>query len=1539
MSPKPAYKGKKNHGPHKERRPAKETGAIAELPVLLYTENIAENNFQAFRDALQLYAMKEFGDLGLLIENEQYYVPEEIEIPDADTFSAENDPGGFKAHHYKTLIAERCKLMRSMENKRLQLFSVILGQLSTESKTRIRQLPKWTKVVETKDPLALWKLVVRVHGTGSKGQKSLDYKNVRDTYNALRQGPTESLADYHLRFTRVLERFYTLKVDMPPEDIQAVDFIHGLDGNRYATFVAELENACNVFTTVTYPTTLTAAYDMVSRYKVTKQSRTTSGTTVFMTSADTQHTSTTNKKNNKSNEQKSEKSNDQKADKSTEKQKGKSNNGTRTSSGKKQGVRTPTCSLCQQEGHWPKDCEWLAKCRETISSAKSNKEHTVAVTDSVVFTVSVVDACALASALSTLGRYDVLLDNQASTHVFKEKKLISNIRESDCTLSISGIAGDTNLTSNLVGDHPLFGEVCYCPGARANVLCYAKVRDMYGVQYDSKADTFIVPINSRETLRFRRRDNIYPCDFSKSLQHHHCLSTTVEENESMYTKREVVAAKQVKEISAQLGYPSPRDLIDVINAGSIINLPITARDVERAYKIYGPDLAAVKGKTTSRKAARANPDVIVKRTREIQTLSVDVMFVNGDPYLISVSTPMGLTMVNALESRAYKQVSDALSEQLNRYKSEGFVVTTVFTDGEGAIAKMEHLLRERGISINTTGAGQHVPTVERKIRVIKERCRGIYNTLPFRLRKIDLKWLINYAVTRINLLPTSTSMSRISPREQFTGRKADYYRDVRVSFGQYCQVHEPDTIDKNNLKSRTAGAIALLPTGNLQGSVKFLSLSTGKVITRDHWTPLPMPSDVVQHLNNISNLEWKEGMELTFSINDAVVDADITASNSSPPDMPEEKLHDGVHSNDLSVGGDDERLVHEPTIEQPEAIPDITESNDNDHIAPEDPTHMLETADTNDATATEPENCGSVSLELTDTPIQAQPVEPEGRYSLRKRLDKDSKAKSIQQRKDYCSLHISVKKGIQKFGVKALEAIVSEMQQMLDKKVFHPVDVKTLTQQQRKSIIRSSIFLKEKFISKGVFDKLKGRLVAGGHMQDKSLYDDNSSPTVSTMSVFMLSTIAAHEERHVVTADIGGAYLNASMGNYETFMKLDAQLATILSLLDDSYEKYVNEHGELVVKLDKALYGCVQSAKLWYEHLRGTLESMGFKINPSDICVFNKGTGTDQCSICTHVDDLKITCKNIDVIDEVLRVLTAVYKDVKIVRGVEHSYLGMTFDYSDRGRVKITMEGYIHDLLCHYQVTKHATTPATAYLYAIRDSKPLQECERQEFHSAVAKLLYLAKRVRPEILTAVSYLASRVTCATEDDMSKLQRIFAYLNNEPNLGLILEAGGDIQLHAYIDASFGVHHDGKSHTGGVISMGGGATYVKSAKQRLVSKSSTEAELIALSDTLSNVIWHRDFLLHQGYVMKAANVYQDNTSTIALAEKGRSTSERTRHVNVRYFFVKDRIENGEIIITYLPTSEMVADILTKPLQGELFRNLRNKLLNCEALHILDD
>jgi hypothetical protein len=177
----------------------------------------------------------------------------------------------------------------------------------------------------------------------------------------------------------------------------------------------------------------------------------------------------------------------------------------------------------------------------------------------------------------------------------------------------------------------------------------------------------------------------------------------------------------------------------------------------------------------------------------------------------------------------------------------------------------------------------------------------------------------------------------------------------------------------------------------------------------------------------------------------------------------------------------------------------------------------------------------------------------------------------------------------------------------------------------------------------------------------------------------------------------------------------------------------------------------------------------------------------------------------------------------------------------------------------------------------------------------------------------------------------LFRVLCYLKGTVNLGIILRPGdGPIQLSAYADASYGVHPDGKSHSGLVIALGSGPVFVRSSKQRIVTKSSTEAELISLSDSCSQVIWSRDFLAAQGYDIGPATVFQDNQSTMALAERGRSNSDRTRHIHIRYFFVKDRMKSGEISIEHMPTEDMIADFLTKPLTGEAFVRMRDKLLN---------
>jgi hypothetical protein len=185
--------------------------------------------------------------------------------------------------------------------------------------------------------------------------------------------------------------------------------------------------------------------------------------------------------------------------------------------------------------------------------------------------------------------------------------------------------------------------------------------------------------------------------------------------------------------------------------------------------------------------------------------------------------------------------------------------------------------------------------------------------------------------------------------------------------------------------------------------------------------------------------------------------------------------------------------------------------------------------------------------------------------------------------------------------------------------------------------------------------------------------------------------------------------------------------------------------------------------------------------------------------------------------------------------------------------------------------------------------------------------------------------------STEEDEMKLFRVLNYLSKYPDLTMCMNGGPGALIKAYVDASYAVHMDGKGHSGVVVIVGdAGTVHVGSKKQKMVAKSSTEAELIALGAELSPVLFANHFRKAQGYPEAPAIVFQDNQSTIALAEKGRSTSTRTRHIAIRYFFVKDNIERKDIEVQYKPTEEMLADFFTKPLQGETFRRLRDSIMN---------
>ena len=173
-------------------------------------------------------------------------------------------------------------------------------------------------------------------------------------------------------------------------------------------------------------------------------------------------------------------------------------------------------------------------------------------------------------------------------------------------------------------------------------------------------------------------------------------------------------------------------------------------------------------------------------------------------------------------------------------------------------------------------------------------------------------------------------------------------------------------------------------------------------------------------------------------------------------------------------------------------------------------------------------------------------------------------------------------------------------------------------------------------------------------------------------------------------------------------------------------------------------------------------------------------------------------------------------------------------------------------------------------------------------------------------------------------------LMQYIRETLYLPLTLSADGSGILKWWVDGSFAVHPDMRGHTGGGLSLGRGFPIVIGTKQKLNTRSSTESEIIAVDDCMPSICWTRYFLLEQGYGVEENILYQDNRSAILLERNGKaSSSKRTKHINIRYYFVTDRIQKGELKFEWCPTQEMVGDFMTKPLQGGAFRKFRDHIM----------
>jgi hypothetical protein len=294
--------------------------------------------------------------------------------------------------------------------------------------------------------------------------------------------------------------------------------------------------------------------------------------------------------------------------------------------------------------------------------------------------------------------------------------------------------------------------------------------------------------------------------------------------------------------------------------------------------------------------------------------------------------------------------------------------------------------------------------------------------------------------------------------------------------------------------------------------------------------------------------------------------------------------------------------------------------------------------------------------------------------------------------------------------------------------------------------------------------------------------------------------------------------------------------------------------------------------------------------------------------------------------------------EVQSKRGKLHEYLGMTFDFSEPGKVIIDMIDYmkamVDDFPVKFTATQTEETPAANDLFDAGTSEALDTASSETFHTFVAKGLFACKRARPDIHTAIAVLCTRVKGPNSDDWRKLLRLLKYCNGTRGDKLHLSADDLHVIKWWVDASFAVHPDFKSHTGGGMSYGTGMPQTISRKQKLNTRSSTEAELVGADDVSIMILWTKLFMEAQGYEITKNILYQDNKSTILLEENGkRSSSKRTRAFNIRYFFLTDQIEKGNLTVEYCPTLKMKGDFFTKPLQGKLFREHKNSILGVSS------
>jgi hypothetical protein len=290
-----------------------------------------------------------------------------------------------------------------------------------------------------------------------------------------------------------------------------------------------------------------------------------------------------------------------------------------------------------------------------------------------------------------------------------------------------------------------------------------------------------------------------------------------------------------------------------------------------------------------------------------------------------------------------------------------------------------------------------------------------------------------------------------------------------------------------------------------------------------------------------------------------------------------------------------------------------------------------------------------------------------------------------------------------------------------------------------------------------------------------------------------------------------------------------------------------------------------------------------------------------------------------------------IWTQVDNTHRTKNNYLGVDMEFKDDGMLDVSMVAYLKNVIVEFpeMISRKVATPTGDHWFQIREGKEAKALEEERslaFHHTVAQLLFMATRARRGIQTAVAFLTTQVKTPDEDNWGKLKRVLKYLNGTKYLKLNLTVDDLGLLKWYVDGSHNVHWDCKGHGGAMFTMGKGATSSYSRMVKLNTRSLTEMELVTVDMFMPEMLRSLYFIQAQGYGAICVGLYRGNVSAQLLMKNRQfSSRKKTKHIKAKLFYIKDRVDNGDIQVIDCPTEEMWADVLTKPLQGMAFKKMR--------------